>query len=99
MQVLADYLLLTHHQKCKRAGYRGTECNATWYWWRRVSRHRPVLERHGQHVIRLCVEDEIPGAQHGLQRLLYREAGGAVFLDERHRARALRAYGFHRGGI
>ena len=60
---------------------------------------RPVLERHGQHVIRLCVEYHGPGARHRLQPLLYLEAGGTVFLDEHDRAAAGRAYGFHRGGI
>jgi hypothetical protein len=40
-------LLLAHHQDCKRTRHDGTEGNASRYWWRRVRRNRPVLERHG----------------------------------------------------
>ncbi len=65
---------------------------------RRVSRKRPVLKRHADHVIRLCVEHHVPGASHGFQPLLDLEAGGTMH-GEYHRAAACGAYGFHGGGI
>src|ERR1700686_2677099 len=96
MQVLLDYLLLAHHQKRKRAWQRRTQGHTPWHWWRRLSRKRPVLERHAEHVIRLGVEHHVPGACHRLQPLLHLEAGGTIFLYEHDRA-ACGAYGFHRG--
>ena len=46
-------------------------------------------------MIRHGVERERPVASAGLQRLLYYDARGTVLPDERHRARAFRADGFH----
>src|ERR1700694_75444 len=63
--------LLAHHQNCKRTRQRRAESNSTRDWCRRVGRNRPVLECHAEHVIRLCVECDVPGAQHRWQPLLY----------------------------
>src|SRR5206468_6978540 len=50
-------------------------------------------------LVGLAVQRAGLGAGAGLHGLLHREIGRAVFLDDRERAVALRAEGFHRRGV
>ena len=62
--------------------------HAPWRWRRGIRRDWAVLERIGDHVIRLCIDHHVPGAGHRLQSLLDLKTGWTLFLYDHQRARA-----------
>src|SRR5207253_1577742 len=92
-------LLLAHHQYGERTFDHRTARRAPCRSGGSVGRRRTEFGRHGEQVICLGVERQRLRASHRRKRLLYREARGTIFLDERHRAGIFRTDGFHRGGI